>query len=89
MVLCYAFLLIKKGEVVIMKPFVKWAGGKEHELSVIMENMPKKINNYIEPFLGGGALYFAARKAANPDNMKWFDRNLTRLFAYGGHEFFF
>lgn len=36
-----------------------------------------------------GALYFAARKAADPDNMKWFDRNLTRLFAYGGHEFFF
>ncbi|MBR2005733.1 MAG: cell wall hydrolase, partial [Thermoguttaceae bacterium] len=36
-----------------------------------------------------GALYFAARKAADPDHMKWFDRNLTRLFAYGGHEFFF
>lgn len=35
-----------------------------------------------------GALYFAARKAANPENMQWFDRCLTRLFAYGGHEFF-
>ncbi len=35
-----------------------------------------------------GALYFAARKAANPDNMRWFDRCLTRLFSYGGHEFF-
>ena len=42
-----------------MKPFVKWAGGKEHELSIIMENMPNDINNYIEPFLGGGALFFA------------------------------
>lgn len=35
-----------------------------------------------------GALYFAARKAAAPENMQWFDRCLTRLFAYGGHEFF-
>lgn len=35
-----------------------------------------------------GALYFAARKAADPEKMKWFDTHLTRLFAYGGHEFF-
>ena len=36
-----------------------------------------------------GALYFAARKAANEENMRWFDEKLERLFAYGGHEFFF
>ncbi len=35
-----------------------------------------------------GALYFAARKAADPKNMRWFDRCLNRLFVYGGHEFF-
>ncbi len=35
-----------------------------------------------------GALYFAARKAADENNMRWFDENLERLFAYGGHEFF-
>ena len=35
-----------------------------------------------------GALYFAARKAANAENMKWFDEELEWLFAYGGHEFF-
>lgn len=35
-----------------------------------------------------GALYFAARKYANPDRMKWFDNCLTFLFEYGGHEFF-
>lgn len=35
-----------------------------------------------------GALYFAARSAADPENMHWFDTHLTRLFAYGGHEFF-
>lgn len=35
-----------------------------------------------------GALYFASRKYADPEKMKWFDNSLTRLFAYGGHEFF-
>lgn len=35
-----------------------------------------------------GALYFAARKYANPDKMEWFDNCLTFLFEYGGHEFF-
>lgn len=36
-----------------------------------------------------GALYFAARKAANVEKMRWFDEELEWLFAYGGHEFFF
>ncbi len=35
-----------------------------------------------------GALYFAARKYANAENMKWFDENLTFLFKHGGHEFY-
>ena len=35
-----------------------------------------------------GALYFAARKYANPERMQWFDDCLTFLFEYGGHEFF-
>lgn len=35
-----------------------------------------------------GALYFAARKYADDEKMKWFDENLTHLFQYGGHEFF-
>lgn len=35
-----------------------------------------------------GALYFAARKYADSDKMKWFDEKLTYLFAHGGHEFF-
>lgn len=35
-----------------------------------------------------GALYFAARKYADSDRMRWFDENLTFLFKHGGHEFF-
>ncbi len=41
-----------------MNPIIKWAGGKEKELPYIKENLPKKINRYIEPFVGGGAVYF-------------------------------
>lgn len=40
-----------------MKPFIKWAGGKEREIKTIKDYFPTKINNYIEPFLGGGAVY--------------------------------
>lgn len=35
-----------------------------------------------------GALYFASRKGADPEKMKWFDNSLVRLFEHGGHEFF-
>lgn len=38
--------------------------------------------------LSQGALYFSARSKADPGNMNWFDRNLTWLFEYGGHEFY-
>lgn len=35
-----------------------------------------------------GALYFCARKKADSDKLKWFDKKLTKLFSYGHHEFF-
>lgn len=35
-----------------------------------------------------GALYFAARKYADSEKMKWFDEKLVFLFSHGGHEFF-
>lgn len=35
-----------------------------------------------------GALYFANRKIADVNRMKWFDERLTRLFIHGNHEFF-
>lgn len=35
-----------------------------------------------------GALFFAARKHADSDSMRWFDEHLTFLFRHGGHEFF-
>jgi DNA adenine methylase len=43
------------------KPFVKWAGGKTKLVPEILKYLPEKYNNYIEPFVGGGALFFALK----------------------------
>lgn len=42
-----------------LSPILKWAGGKEQELKYIHPAMPKEFNNYYEPFIGGGAVYFS------------------------------
>ncbi|MHA1379137.1 MAG: DNA adenine methylase [Candidatus Helarchaeota archaeon] len=39
-------------------PFVKWAGGKRQLLEQLDSYLPKSFNKYIEPFVGGGALFF-------------------------------
>lgn len=41
-----------------INPVVKWAGGKRQLLPNIITHIPKKINTYIEPFIGGGAVLF-------------------------------
>lgn len=43
------------------RPLLKWAGGKTQLLNDIRPNLPKKFGRYIEPFVGGGALFFALR----------------------------
>ena len=42
-----------------MSPIVKWAGGKEQELKYILPNVPDNFVRFIEPFVGGGAVYFS------------------------------
>ncbi|MBS5940106.1 MAG: DNA adenine methylase [Clostridium sp.] len=41
------------------RPFVKWPGGKSEEVDIIHQYIPNDIDNYIEPFLGGGACFLS------------------------------
>lgn len=43
------------------KPFLKWAGGKSRLLPKILPYVPDSFVNYHEPFLGGGAMFFAVQ----------------------------
>jgi DNA adenine methylase len=41
-----------------LKPIVKWSGGKSDEINQFIHHLPEKYDTYIEPFVGGGALFF-------------------------------
>ena len=41
------------------RPILKWAGGKTQLLGELCTKIPSNYGKYIEPFLGGGALFFA------------------------------
>lgn len=42
-------------------PFLQWVGGKRKILPELLSHIPTELNNYYEPFLGGGALFFAVK----------------------------
>ena len=41
-----------------MKPMLKYRGGKSREIHLFRKYIPASFSSYIEPFLGGGAVYF-------------------------------
>ncbi len=46
---------------VIARPLVKWVGGKRQLVPELLAHAPKVFSRYYEPFVGGGALFFALR----------------------------
>jgi len=41
-----------------LKPLVKWSGGKGNEIKQFEKYFPSEYDTYIEPFIGGGSVYF-------------------------------
>jgi DNA adenine methylase len=48
----------KKRKNNLVTPVLKWVGGKRQLLDVLCPLLPKTINSYCEPFIGGGAMLF-------------------------------
>tara|TARA_B100001094_G_C18077441_1_gene743397 strand:+ start:121 stop:963 length:843 start_codon:yes stop_codon:yes gene_type:complete len=64
-----------------MKHFLKWAGGKTQIMEHITKNIPNTINNYHEPFVGGGSVLFKILELKTQNKIK-----IQNVFAYDVNE---
>jgi DNA adenine methylase len=60
------------------KPFLKWVGGKRSILDELQKRLPANYQTYHEPFIGGGALFFAMQ----PSKAALSDINVHLMLAY-------
>ncbi|MHA1379814.1 MAG: DNA adenine methylase [Candidatus Helarchaeota archaeon] len=67
-----------KNIVDVPHPFVKWAGGKRQLINQFNKYFPSKFNKYIEPFVGGGAIFFYLL----PENAILIDNNEELINCY-------
>ena len=69
---------------IYFRPFIKWVGGKKGLISQLMPLLPSNFNNYFEPFVGGGALFFELYSLGKLKNKKiyLFDINEELINAY-------
>lgn len=68
----------KKIASVQAKPILKWAGGKTQMLGDLLPKVPASYGRYIEPFFGGGAMFFALQ----PENAVIADSNPELINMY-------
>ena len=63
---------------------MKWVGGKRALLPEILKQIPTNFNNYFEPFVGGGALFFELKKLGLLDGKSayLFDKNAELINTY-------
>jgi DNA adenine methylase len=66
----------------LARPFLKWAGGKARLAPRILERVPAGIRRYHEPFLGGGAVFFALRRSGLGTGASLADLNPALMETY-------
>lgn len=69
------------------KPFLKWAGGKKQLLGEFEKRFSEelttgKLNKFVEPFIGGGAVFFHVVQKFEFDECHIFDINEELILAY-------
>ncbi|HTY56767.1 MAG TPA: DNA adenine methylase [Candidatus Binataceae bacterium] len=63
-------------------PFLKWAGGKTQLLPYLTSMLPKRFENYAEPFVGSAALFFWLKRNRDSFQARLFDRNDELVNCY-------
>jgi DNA adenine methylase len=69
------------------KPLLKWAGGKSQLISTIEKYLPEQmkegsLNNYVEPFFGGGAVFFRLASQYKFKKSYLSDKNIELIILY-------
>lgn len=64
------------------RPLLKWAGGKRQLLHAILRHLPDSINTYYEPFVGGGAVFFALAAEKRFKKAVLSDQNEELILTY-------
>lgn len=66
----------------VARPVLKWAGGKRQLQKEILDRLPSKIDTYYEPFVGGGAIFFALAAKGSFKRAVLSDRNPDLVAVY-------
>jgi len=72
---------------VTARPFLKWAGGKAQLLDAFTARVPRELHEgtlpvFVEPFMGGGAVYFYFNSTFGFRECHLFDVNEDLVLAY-------